>query len=141
MFSPLRRRLFLAISVLTLAAGCVGTSNLSIFPGVHRIDLQQGNIIDQEKLDQLEIGMTKAQAQFVMGTPLISDTFDLDRWDYIFRLLSATGSTTQRSISLYFEDNLLVHIDRYDTSENDQESIEPENTESAETENTVANSE
>lgn len=127
MFSPLRRRFFLAISVLTLATGCVGTSNLSIFPGVHRIDLQQGNIIDQEKLDQLEIGMTKAQAQFVMGTPLISDTFDLDRWDYIFRRLSATGVVTQRAISLYFEDNNLIEIDQHDASEDAQETAEIEN--------------
>lgn len=126
MFSPLMRRFFLAISVLTLTVGCVGNSTLSAFPGVHRLALQQGNIIDQEKLDQLEVGMTKAQAQFVMGTALISDTFDLDRWDYVYRLLTETGNTRQEAVSLYFEDNTLVRIDNHDESEDSEEIPEAE---------------
>lgn len=111
MFSPIRSRFFLLVALLFALSACSSISGLSIFPGVHKLDRQQGNIIDQEKLDQLEEGMTKAQAQFVMGTPLISDTFDLDRWDYVYQFLSASGTVRERSVTLKFDDNLLVSIE------------------------------
>lgn len=111
MFSPIRSRFFLLVALLFALSACSSISGLSIFPGVHKLDRQQGNIIDQEKLDQLEEGMTKAQAQFVMGTPLISDTFDLDRWDYVYQFLSASGTVSERSVTLKFDDNLLVSIE------------------------------
>jgi len=124
--NPLRIRFFLVLPLLTLIVACTSSSNLSVFPGVHKIDLQQGNIIDQEKLDQLEVGMTRAQAQFVMGTPLVSDTFILDRWDYVFRLLSASGEVTQKTVSLYFEDNILVEIEGKEELAESEPAAEPD---------------
>ncbi len=111
MSSPIRSRFFLLVALFFALSACSSMSGLSIFPGVHKLDRQQGNIIDQEKLEQLEVGMTKAQAQFVMGTPLVSDTFDLDRWDYIYQFLSAAGTVLEKSVTLRFDENLLVSIE------------------------------
>lgn len=111
MFNPLRNRLIpTLVSLSFLLGACTSTPNLLIFPGVHKLDLQQGNIIDQEKLDQLEVGMSRAQAQFVMGTPLVADTFDLDRWDYLYELRTAEGEQIRRTVTLHFRDGVLTQI-------------------------------
>mgnify|MGYP001164881208 FL=1 len=83
-----------------LTSGCTWVK----FPGVHKIDIQQGNILDQEMIDKLKIGMTKAQVKFVLGTPLVADTFNQTRWDYPFRRLSATGVETKEDVVVYFDD-------------------------------------
>lgn len=88
----------------------VGCSNLK-FPGVYRIPVQQGNIIDQKKVDQLKIGMTKRQAQFVMGSPLLNDVFHQDRWDYVYQLRRADETLRDRRFTLYFENDVLVRYD------------------------------
>lgn len=77
------------------------------FPGVYRIPVQQGNIIDQKKVDQLEIGMTKRQVQYVMGTPLLNDVFHSDRWDYIYQLRRGDDTLRDRRFTVYFEDDKL----------------------------------
>ena len=71
-------------------AGC-GT-NIG-FPGVYRIDVEQGNIITPEMVEQLQQGMTRRQVRFILGTPLIEDTFNEDRWDYRYTLRNGTGHT------------------------------------------------
>ncbi len=78
------------------------------FPGVYRIDIQQGNIVTQKMVDQLSPGMTKRQVLFVMGTPLIQDTFAPNRWDYIYSLQPGGKKRKQKSISLFFEDERLT---------------------------------
>ncbi len=90
----------LLISLTLLAAGC---SWIKV-PGVHKIDIQQGNIVDQEMIDKLRPGMTKSQVQFVLGTPLIIDTFDQQRWDYFFSRLSPSGVKTEENVTIYFDD-------------------------------------
>lgn len=88
--------------VLLLAlAGC------SYFPGVHKIDINQGNIVTQEMVDELRPGMTKEQVRFVMGTPMIIDTFDQDRWDYLLTQEISGQPRTQERISLFFTDGKL----------------------------------
>ena len=103
-------RLLPVLALAVLLSACTTIPDLLIFPGVHKPDMQQGNIIDQEKLDQLEVGMSRAQAQFVMGTPLVADTFDLDRWDYIYQYRSAEGQVTSRTVTLNFRDGVLTQI-------------------------------
>lgn len=61
----------LALTSLT-GCGFVG------FPGVYRINVEQGNIIDQEKVDKLKIGMSRRQVRFILGTPLVEDSFNPD---------------------------------------------------------------
>ena len=80
------------------------------FPGVYKIDIQQGNIITQEMIDQLRPGMTKRQVIFVMGTPLVRDPFDQDRWDYIYSFQPGGGIRGQEGVTMYFENDLLTHF-------------------------------
>jgi len=81
-------------------------------PWVYRIDVQQGNVVTQEMLDRLKRGMDKRKVRFIMGTPLVTDTFHQDRWDYIYTFRKGTRWTReQRRISLYFEDGKLARIE------------------------------
>lgn len=90
------------LAVLALLPGCGGFQ----FPGVHRIDVQQGNIITQEMIDQLRPGMTKSQVRFIMGTPLVTDSFNPQRWDYYYSLQpGGRGDKTQERITIYFDDS------------------------------------
>ena len=82
-------------------------SNCSI-PRIFQVVISQGNLVDQEMLDKLEIGMTESQVKFVMGTPLISDTFYPDRWDYFTSVTQGDNTYTNQKITLYFENNKLV---------------------------------
>ena len=81
-------------------------------PGVYRIDIQQGNNVSQEMINKLEPGMTKNQVAYVMGTPLLIDTFHPNRWDYIYSYQPGGEEREQRRITLYFDDEeKLTHIE------------------------------
>lgn len=95
----------LVIGLTILLAACSGGSG--IFPGVYKTTLQQGSKITQDMVDKLRPGMTKPQVRFVLGTPLIADTFDQDRWDYFFVLKRADGSEVKEHLSVFFVDDLL----------------------------------
>ncbi|GGE54726.1 hypothetical protein GCM10007421_31620 [Halopseudomonas oceani] len=79
-------------------------------PGIYKIDIQQGNVVTQEMVDQLRPGMTTRQVRYIMGTPLIQDTFHPNRWDYLYSLESGHSERVQERISLNFEDNRLVGL-------------------------------
>lgn len=80
------------------------------FPGVYKLDIQQGNIITQEMVDQLEPGMTKRQVNFVLGTPLVMDSFDQNRWDYYYSFRNSEGETTTEKLTVYFDNDQLTHF-------------------------------
>lgn len=82
----------------------------SYFPGIHRIEVQQGNLVTQDMLNQLKPGMTKAQVRYVLGTPLLVDTFNQQRWDYLYRLEKADGELESKTISLYFQNDKLANV-------------------------------
>lgn len=97
--TPLR-----AIAVLTvvlLTASCSWLPSLS----VHDVTIQQGNIIDQNKVDQLLPGMSKAQVRYLLGTPLIADSFDQGRWDYYYSRKDSRGNITQEQLTVRFDDS------------------------------------
>jgi outer membrane protein assembly factor BamE len=77
----------------------------------YRPDVQQGNFISQEMVDQLRIGMTPAQVRFVLGTPLLTDVFHADRWDYPFRLKKGSGEIISSRVTVYFENDRLARIE------------------------------
>jgi len=77
----------------------------------HRIDIQQGNKIDPETLAKLKIGMTRKQVIFLLGTPLLTDAFHQDRWDYIFYLKPGNQPVKQSRVTLFFKNSRLVKID------------------------------
>lgn len=97
------RVLIVSMAVLILSA----CSSLE-FPWVYKISVQQGNILDHKDIDKLEIGMTKRQVQFVMGSPLLVDTFNPDRWDYFYSKLDGKGNVTQKRFTVIFEDDKYV---------------------------------
>jgi len=81
-------------------------------PGVtpYRMVIQQGNFISQEMVSQLKPGMSKEQVRFILGTPLVTDIFHADRWDYVFYRESADGKREQRNLSVLFENSKLVRV-------------------------------
>lgn len=90
-----------------LSSGC----QFIDFPGVYRLDRQQGNLITQDMVDKLKPGMTRRQVRYVMGNPLIQDTFNPDRWDYVYTLNPASGKPEKQSITVYFEDDKLARLE------------------------------
>ncbi len=81
-------------------------------PGItpYRMVIQQGNFISQEMVSQLKPGMTKEQVRFILGTPLVTDIFHADRWDYVFFREQANGKREQRNLSVVFENSKLVRV-------------------------------
>jgi outer membrane protein assembly factor BamE len=100
----------LAIFATVLVVSGCGTVSSFSFPGVYRIDIPQGNIITQEMVDQLRPGLTKRQVNFILGTPLVRDTFDQDRWDYIYSFQPGGGERVQERLTVFFEDGLLTNF-------------------------------
>ena len=91
-----------------LFAGCSWIQ----FPSIHKVTVQQGNIVSQDMVDKLKIGMTKIQVQYIMGTPLIVDTFDPSRWDYYYTRVDSNNNKTEQHVSLRFNpDNTLLSVD------------------------------
>lgn len=104
--SPLSRspkvRLLLAVLLISMT-GCMS---------VHKLDVQQGNVVTQEMLDQLKPGMTRSQVRFVLGTALIADPFHADRWDYVYFFRKGReGEAEQRRLTLLFRGDALLHIE------------------------------
>jgi outer membrane protein assembly factor BamE len=103
------RVVLLSLTSLLLAA----CSSLPVpqFPGVYKIPIAQGNIITQDMIDKLEPGMTPRQVIFVMGSPLVRDPFNQDRWDYVYNYQPGGGVRGQERITLYFENEQLVRYE------------------------------
>ena len=79
-------------------------------PLLYKIDIQQGNVVDQEMLDQLKPGMDKKQVKFIMGTPVLIDPFHNERWEYIYSFQEGGTVREQRHITLHFENDKLAYI-------------------------------
>ena len=77
----------------------------------YRIPIQQGNVLTQERVNQLQPGMAKRQVRHLMGTPMLVDPFHQDRWDYVYTFRPPRGDTEERRISLYFENDQLARIE------------------------------
>lgn len=95
-------RLMFSLMLITFAStGC----NL-----IYKQNIQQGNAIEQDDLDELYIGMNRRQVLFVLGTPSIKDPFNQDRWDYVQTFSRRGGAMVQRTVTLKFTDGLLSDI-------------------------------
>ena len=99
----------LAVVILTcvLLAGC---STLR-FPGVYRFTIQQGNVITQTMIDKLKPGMTRSQVRFVLGNPVIDDSLNRDRWDYVYTVQLGDGDPIQKVLQVYFVEERLSHFE------------------------------
>ena len=95
-----RLALILLLSMTLAAAGCV-----------YRASISQGNLIKQDDLDQVEVGKTRNQVRFLLGTPLIDDPFHADRWDYVYYLVIGRDDPSfQRWVSIFFIDDKVSEI-------------------------------
>ncbi|WP_090630767.1 outer membrane protein assembly factor BamE [Nitrosomonas marina] len=78
---------------------------------LYKIDVQQGNVVTDEMLDKLKVGMTKPQVRFVLGSPLVVDTFRDNRWDYVYIQREKGDLVEQKRLTIYFEDERLIRIE------------------------------
>jgi len=77
----------------------------------YRIDVQQGNFVSQDMTTQLKRGMTKDQVRFILGTPLLTDIFHADRWDYVYLLDRPGEPRVERHLAVYFENDRLARLE------------------------------
>jgi outer membrane protein assembly factor BamE len=77
----------------------------------YRPDIQQGNFVSQEMLAKLQVGQTRDQVRFALGTPLLTDIFHADRWDYPFYLRRGNGELTTSRVTVYFKDDKVERFD------------------------------
>ncbi len=97
--------------IVTLSVALILTSGCSYF-GVYKRDLAQGNLVTPSMTEQLRPGMTRQQVVDLMGSPLLQAPFDANQWDYLYRLDEAYGDVEQRRLTLTFDGNRLVDIER-----------------------------
>lgn len=92
-----------------LLASCSYLSAPVLSP--YKMDIRQGNYVTQEMSDKLKIGMTRQQVRYVLGTPMISDAFHGNRWDYVYRLEQRGELIEKRYLTLYFDKDILVRVE------------------------------
>ena len=96
----------LALSITLSLSACSGIG----FPGVYKIFVEQGNIVTAEMVEELKPDMTRRQVQFVLGTPIIEDTFNANRWDYIYLLRIGDEVTKESRLRVIFDGDRLVDV-------------------------------
>nr|WP_136249745.1 outer membrane protein assembly factor BamE [Ningiella ruwaisensis] len=89
----------------TLLTGCTDW--------IYRIDVPQGNFLEQKDVDKLRVEMTKEQVRFVLGNPVVEDSFDDDNWYYYYEMkrgMRKRGEDVKKQLVLTFEDDKLVNM-------------------------------
>jgi outer membrane protein assembly factor BamE len=84
---------------------------------VYRPDLQQGNLLNIENIDRIQIDMTKSQIKYLLGGPVVGTPYEENRWDYIYlyqpRMDTGSNENSQRYwLIVYFENEKVVRIDK-----------------------------
>jgi len=99
---PRSLALALLLVAVALAAGCV-----------YRPDIQQGNLLGEELVDQVTVGMTRSQVRFLLGTPMVSDPFAPQRWDYVYRLQHGRDRNVDMAhFIVYFDGDTVRAVER-----------------------------
>lgn len=93
------------VVLLTLLTGCV-------FPGVYKINVQQGNIVTEEEISQLEPGMSRSQVRSVMGTPLALNPADTSVDYYVYTFQESGGEIREQRVTVHYEDDSYTHMDK-----------------------------
>jgi len=101
------------IALACAAAAAQACTYVPRIPGVtpYRMEIQQGNFVSQDMISQLKPGMTMEQVRFVLGTPLVTDLFHPDRWDYVYWRETPDGRREQRNLVVHFSSGQLARID------------------------------
>lgn len=101
--------MFRVFFILFIAAALTACSSFR-FPGVHRLTIQQGNVITQQMIDKLRPGMTKTQVRFVLGNAVVDHPFNSDRWDYIYSISVQGDEPLRKVLSVYFVEDRLSYF-------------------------------
>lgn len=97
------QRLILTVTLILTLTGC------ALVP-VYKPPIEQGNVFDQEMLDKLHPGMSKPQVQYIMGTPVLEESFDHNRWDYVYTYKAEGHEPVLKRATVFFENNRVVKI-------------------------------
>lgn len=119
---PLPLRLAFGLAALSLLAGCQSVADrMPNFLAPYRPDVQQGNVVTKEMVDQLAAGMPREQVRFLLGTPALASVFHQDRWDYVYLLKRGNSSEVQsRRLIVYFKVN---RLERYQSDDMPPEAL------------------
>lgn len=94
---------------LALLAICIGLTGC-----VYRMDVQQGNYLDGKAVSQLKVGMTRSQVRYLLGTPMVEDVFNKDRWDYIYYFKRGyVRRPLESRVIVYFHDDKVQRLAEY----------------------------
>ncbi|QJR79734.1 outer membrane protein assembly factor BamE [Alteromonas pelagimontana] len=99
-------QIFLLFAVVLSSTAC---SNW-----IYRIDVPQGNFLDDRDVKKLRIGMSKEQVIYVLGRPVVKDSFDHDTWYYVYdmkRGMSKRGKDFQKQMVISFEENKVAKVE------------------------------
>jgi outer membrane protein assembly factor BamE len=94
--------------LILLCLSLISSCSWIQFPSIHKVTVQQGNIVNQEMVSKLQIGMTMSQVQYILGTPLTTDTFDNSHWDYFYSRVDSEGRRSERQLKLSFDNKELL---------------------------------
>lgn len=99
------------VAFIVLLTGCSTLQGFSLRP--YRMNIQQGNFLEAKDVDQVEVGMTRTQVRFLIGTPMVADPFNVARWDYVFFFrVGRTRKEISSHMTVWFEDDRVVRVDR-----------------------------
>ena len=94
--------LVLGCALSLLASGCV-----------YRINIQQGNFLNQSAVDSVKDGMTRSQVRYLLGTPMVADSFNKERWDYIYYLKKGRSRhVDSRRVTVYFDGDKVARLEK-----------------------------
>jgi outer membrane protein assembly factor BamE len=96
------QRVLLAATLCLMGTACV-----------YRINIQQGNFLNQGAVEQVKPGMTRSQVRYLLGTPMVADSFDKERWDYIYYLKKGRNrKVDSRRVTVYFDGDKVARLDK-----------------------------
>ena len=95
----------LSLSFSLFLVGCSG-----LIPDAYRIDIPQGNLLTEEKVSKVSIGMNRRQVQNILGSPLLIDTFNQNRWDYFYSVNTKKGTSIEHHITIVFKEGVVSEI-------------------------------
>jgi outer membrane protein assembly factor BamE len=100
---------------ISVIGACVLQSGCSMpnfrLPKLHKVAVQQGNVITQRMIDQLKPGLSREQVVFIMGEPIYRNTFDDSRWDYLYSFEIPGDYVERKRLSIFFRDDVMTHFE------------------------------
>src|SRR6266550_8424835 len=106
------RALFCATAIALMLAGCSWIPRL----GVYKLDINQGNYVTSDQVDRLKVGQTKQQVRAFLGTPMLTDAFHANRWDYLYEFNRLGRTLEHRQFTVYFVDDKLARWEGRDAA-------------------------